>query len=83
MSEGLTHADETMKDPSVTKTFGTAWTWFPGSTAGDYRRAVEERTTRPDGSFWSNRENLAVYRRQLRAKVRHLRHTLRPTGEWR
>ncbi len=62
---------------------GTAWTWFPGSTAADYRRAVEEGTTRPDGAFWSNRQNLDVYRRQLRAKVRHLRHTLRPTGEWR
>jgi len=70
-------------DAHVLEGIGTAWTWFPGSTAGDYRRAVEERTTRPDGAFWSNRQNLAVYRRQLRAKVRHLRHTLRPTGEWR
>ena len=70
-------------DAHVLEGIGTAWTWFPGSTADDYRRAVEDRTTRPDGAFWSNRQNLAVYRRQLRAKVRHLRHTLRPTGEWR
>ena len=70
-------------DAHVLEGIGTAWTWFPGSTAQDYRTAVEEATTRPDGTFWSNRENLSVYRRQLRAKVRHLRHTLRPTGEWR
>jgi predicted metal-dependent phosphoesterase TrpH len=70
-------------DAHVLEGIGTAWTWFPGSMAGDYRRAIEEGATRPDGTFWSNRENLSVYRRQLRAKVRHLRHTLRPTGEWR
>ena len=70
-------------DAHVIEGIGTAWTWFPGSTAAEYRRAVEESTTRPDGTFWSNRQNLDVYRRQLRAKVRHLRHTLRPTGEWR
>jgi predicted metal-dependent phosphoesterase TrpH len=70
-------------DAHVLEGIGTAWTWFPGSTAGDYRKAVEESATRPDGTFWSNRQNLSVYRRQLRAKVRHLGHTLRPTGEWR
>ncbi|HYI67804.1 MAG TPA: PHP-associated domain-containing protein [Candidatus Limnocylindrales bacterium] len=70
-------------DAHVLEAIGTAWTWFPGSTAADYRRAVEESTTRPDGTYWSYRQNLDVYRRQLRAKVKHLRHTLRPTGEWR
>ena len=70
-------------DAHVLEGIGTAWTWFPGSTAREYRTAVEESTTRPDGTFWSNRQNLDVYRRQLGAKVRHLRHTLRPTGEWR
>lgn len=70
-------------DAHVLEGIGTAWTWFPGATAAEYRTAVEEGTTRPDGRFWSNRQNLAVYRQQLRAKVRHLRHTLRPTGEWR
>jgi predicted metal-dependent phosphoesterase TrpH len=70
-------------DAHVIEGIGSAWTWFPGSTADDYRAALAERTTRPDGRFWSNLHNLDVYRRQLRAKARHLRHTLRPTGEWR
>ena len=70
-------------DAHVLEGIGSAWTWFPGSTAADYRAAVEDSTTRPDGRYWSNRQNLDVYRRQLRAKVSHLRHTLRPTGEWR
>lgn len=70
-------------DAHVLEGVGTAWTWFPGSSAAEYRAAIDERTTRPDGAFWSNRHNLDVYRRQLVAKARHLRHTLRPTGEWR
>ena len=70
-------------DAHVLDGIGSAWTWFTGSTADDYRAAVAAGTTRPDGSFWSNLHNLDVYRRQLRAKARHLRHTLRPTGEWR
>ena len=45
--------------------------------------ALEAGATRPDGAFWSNLHNVAVYRRQLVAKARHLRHTLRPSGEWR
>ncbi len=70
-------------DAHVLEGIGSAWTWFPGGSAADYRAAIEARTTRPDGTFWSNRHNLDVYRRQLGAKARHLRHTLRPTGEWR
>jgi len=70
-------------DAHVLDGIGTAWTWFAGSTAGEYRAAIAVRTTSPDGSFWSNAHNIDVYRRQLGAKVRHLRHTLRPTGEWR
>ncbi|MGI8659290.1 MAG: PHP-associated domain-containing protein [Candidatus Limnocylindria bacterium] len=70
-------------DAHVLEGIGTAWTWYPGSSAADYRGAIVTRTTRPDGAFWSNRHNVDVYRRQLRAKARHLRHTLRPTGEWR
>jgi predicted metal-dependent phosphoesterase TrpH len=70
-------------DAHVLEGIGTGWTWFPGSTAIDYRAAVEARTTRPDGSYWSNVHNVSVYRRQLIARARHLRHTLRPTGEWR
>lgn len=70
-------------DAHVLDGVGSAWTWFPGVSAADYRAAVEARTTRPDGQFWSNLHNVDVYRRQLIAKARHLRHTLRPTGEWR
>jgi predicted metal-dependent phosphoesterase TrpH len=70
-------------DAHVLEGIGTAWTWFAGSTAADYRAAIEAGTTRPDGAYWSHLHNVDVYRRQLRAKARHLRHTLRPTGEWR
>ena len=70
-------------DAHVLEGIGTGWTWFPGSSAADYRAAIGARATRPDGAFWSNRHNVDVYRRQLGAKARHLRHTLRPTGEWR
>lgn len=70
-------------DAHVLDGVGTAWTWFPGVAAADYRAAVSAGTTRAAGSFWTGRHNLDVYRRQLLAKVRHLRHTLRPSGEWR
>ena len=70
-------------DAHVLEGIGTAWTWFPGSGAADYRAALIAATTQPDGTFWSNWHNVAVYRRQLVAKARHLRHTLRPSGEWR
>ena len=70
-------------DAHVLEGIGTAWTWFPGSTADEYRAAIAASSTRPDGSYWSHLHNVDVYRRQLRAKVRHLRHTLRPSGEWR
>ena len=70
-------------DAHVLEGIGTAWTWFPGSSAEDYRTAIAERTTRPDGRYWSHLHNVDVYRRQLRAKLRHLGHTLRPSGEWR
>jgi predicted metal-dependent phosphoesterase TrpH len=70
-------------DAHVLEGIGTAWTWFPGSTADEYRAAIAASATRPDGTYWSPLHNVDVYRRQLRAKVRHLRHTLRPSGEWR
>lgn len=70
-------------DAHVLEGVGTGWTWFPGTSASDYRRAIDERSTEADGEFWSHAHNVAVYRRQLHAKLRHLRHTLRPTGEWR
>ena len=70
-------------DAHVLEGVGTGWTWFPGTTAAEYRRAIRDATTEPDGAFWSHGHNVSVYRRQLIAKGRHLRHTLRPTGEWR
>jgi hypothetical protein len=70
-------------DAHVLEGVGTAWTWFPGATASEYRDAVAAGTTRPDGAYWSSGHNVDVYRRQLVAKGRHLRHTLRPSGEWR
>lgn len=70
-------------DAHVLEHVGTGWTWFPGWTAEHYRRAVLDRATQADGEHWSHWHNVQVYGRQLVAKARHLRHTLRPTGEWR
>jgi hypothetical protein len=70
-------------DAHVLEGVGTAWTWFPGWTADDYRQAIADHATEADGAHWSHWHNVAVYGRQLVAKGRHLRHTLRPTGEWR
>lgn len=70
-------------DAHVLEGVGSAWTWFPGDSGVQYRAAIAAGATRPDGGFWTNRHNLDVYRRQLIAKARHLRHTLRPSGEWR
>ena len=70
-------------DAHVLEHVGTAWTWFPGWSAEDYRRALAAHATEADGEHWSHWHNVTVYGRQLVAKARHLRHTLRPTGEWR
>jgi predicted metal-dependent phosphoesterase TrpH len=70
-------------DSHVLEGIGTAWTWFPGSSADDFRAALAAAQTVPAGTHWTTWHNVDVYRRQLLAKVQHLRHTLRPTGEWR
>jgi predicted metal-dependent phosphoesterase TrpH len=70
-------------DAHVLENVGTGWTWFPGTSAEDYRAAIVDRTTEPEGEYWTHWHNVSVYGRQLVAKARHLRHTLRPTGEWR
>ena len=70
-------------DAHILEGVSSAWTWFPGVTADDYRAAVAARTTRLDGEYWSHLHNVDVYRRQLVAKARKLRHTLLPSGEWR
>jgi predicted metal-dependent phosphoesterase TrpH len=70
-------------DAHVLEGIATAWTWFPGAGAQEYRDAISSGSTRADGAFWSTRHNVDIYRRQLIAKARHLGHTLRPSGEWR
>ena len=70
-------------DAHILEHIGTGWTWFAGTSAEDYRTAVEARRTEPQGEYWTHWHNVSVYGRQLMAKARHLRHTLRPTGEWR
>jgi Predicted metal-dependent phosphoesterases (PHP family) len=81
--ELLTLPEVGNSDAHVLEGVGTAWTWFPGARADDYRGAIAAGSTAAEGTFWSHAHNLSVYRRQLAAKARHLRHTLRPTGEWR
>jgi predicted metal-dependent phosphoesterase TrpH len=70
-------------DAHVLEGIATAWTWFRGVSAADYRAALADGAVEPDGAHWSQWHNVSVYGRQLVAKARHLRHTLRPTGEWR
>ncbi len=70
-------------DAHVLEGIGTAWTWFSGTTAEAFRVALASGATEAAGRYWSTWHNVDVYRRQLVAKGRHLRHTLRPTGEWR
>ena len=70
-------------DAHVVEGIGSGWTWFPGVTADDYRAAITAKTTEPDGAYWTHWHNVTVYGRQLIAKARHVRHTLRPSGEWR
>jgi predicted metal-dependent phosphoesterase TrpH len=70
-------------DAHIVESVGTGWTWFPGTGVEDFRRALAGGQTEPGGVHWSTWHNVAVYRRQLVAKARHLAHTLRPSGEWR
>ena len=70
-------------DAHVLETVASAWTWFPGSTAAAFREALASGAVEPAGAHWSTGHNVAVYGRQLVAKAQKLRHTLRPSGEWR
>jgi len=70
-------------DAHVLEGIGSAWTWFSGTTEAEFRASLAAGETEPAGAYWSTWHNVDVYRRQLVAKARHLRHTLRPTGEWR
>jgi len=71
-------------DGHVLEGIGTGSTSFPGHTAADYRRAIADGSVAAEGSHWSAAHNVDVYRRQLHAKLRHLWHTVRRSGEdWR
>jgi predicted metal-dependent phosphoesterase TrpH len=70
-------------DAHVLEGIGTGWTWFLGTTGDEFRVALASGATQAAGAYWSTWHNVDVYRRQLLAKARHLRHTLRPKGEWR
>jgi predicted metal-dependent phosphoesterase TrpH len=70
-------------DAHILEGIGSAWTWFAGTSAADYRAALLAGAVEPDGVYWSPLHNVAVYGRQLVAKAKKVRHTLRPTGEWR
>jgi predicted metal-dependent phosphoesterase TrpH len=71
-------------DAHVLEGIGTGWTSFPGHTALDYRAAVASGEVSAEGSHWSSAHNVDVYRRQLRAKLRHLWHTVTPgDADWR
>lgn len=50
---------------------GTTWTDFDGSDAAALRRAIADRTTRPDGRHWTLGEHLdGVAQQQWRSMVR-------------
>lgn len=72
-------------DAHVLEGIGTGRTTFDGHTAAAYRAAIADGGVLPDGdAHWSSIHNLAVYRRQLGAKAKHLWHTVRPGEvEWR
>ena len=70
-------------DAHTLEGIGTAWTWFPGTSAGDFRAALAGAQLEAAGVHWSAWHNVDVYRRQLAAKARHLRHAIARGGEWR
>ena len=71
-------------DAHVLEGIGTGFTSFPGCSALDYRAAILAGDVTAEGTHWSSVHNLDVYRRQLRAKLRHLWHAAMPgNSEWR
>jgi predicted metal-dependent phosphoesterase TrpH len=56
---------------------GQAFTTFPGSTADELRRAIEERTTGWEGTFYPWRSQLSMFRLQLGKNARALRDDVR------
>jgi predicted metal-dependent phosphoesterase TrpH len=66
------HVAETgSSDAHHAKLVGTTWTDFEGEDAAALRRAIADRTTRPDGRHWTLGEHLdGVARQQWRSMVR-------------
>lgn len=57
-------------DGHTIDTIGDGRTYFPGSTADDYRRAIVERTTTGSCVDWGLVREAAIYGRQVRKQVR-------------
>ena len=72
LNDNLLHAAATgSSDAHHAQLVGTAWTDFDGTTASDLRRAIAERTTKPDGRHWTLGEHLdGLARQQWRSMVR-------------
>jgi hypothetical protein len=70
-------------DAHILETIGSAHTTFVGRTADDFRAALAAGDVEAVGEHWTTGHNVTAFGRQLVAKGRKLRHTLRPTGEWR
>jgi predicted metal-dependent phosphoesterase TrpH len=70
-------------DAHMLQHIGTGRTSFAGASAEAYRRAVLDGQVEALGEPWSTWHNVSVYRRQLRAKLRKLGHTVFPGEEWR
>ena len=72
LNEKVLHVAETgSSDAHHSKLVGTTWTDFSGDDGAALRRAIADRTTRPDGRHWTLGEHLdGVARQQWRSMVR-------------
>jgi len=72
LNRNVLHVAETgSSDAHHAKLVGTTWTDFDGTDAAALRRAIEGRTTRPDGRHWTLGEHLdGVAQQQWRSMVR-------------
>ena len=72
LNEHVLHVAATgSSDAHHEKLVGTTWTDFDGSDGAALRRAIQDRTTRPDGRHWTLGEHLdGVARQQWRSMVR-------------
>lgn len=72
LNETLLHVAETgSSDAHHVNLVGTAWTEFDGTDGAALRRAIADRTTRPEGRHWTLGEHLdGVAQQQWRSMVR-------------